>query len=157
MKKENKKGISLLEFLLVLSIIVILSTFAVPAWNRFFEINRYNNFIMAVENAINRAKVVAMEKSTNVGVCISDNQILIYDTGYARSTDPCTGTLLFTVTPESENISISSAGTIIFDPRGLNIMVGGNVCIHHNKFNTYYRIIIGRGHQRIERGEGECP
>ena len=157
MKKENKKGISLLEFLLVLSIIVILSTFAVPAWNRFFEINRYNNFIMTVENAINRAKIVAMEKSTNVGVCISDNQILIYDTGYARSTDPCTGTLLFTVTPESGNISISSAGTIIFDPRGLNIMVGGNVCIHHNKFNTYYKIIIGRGYQRIERGEGECP
>ena len=153
---RNKKGVSLLECLLVLSIIVILSTFAVPAWNRFFEINRYNNFIMAVENAITQAKIVAMERSTNVGVCISGNQILIYDTGYARSNDPCTGTLLFTVTPESENISISSAGTIIFDPRGLNILVGGNVCIHHNEFNTFYRIIIGRGHQRVEKGSGGC-
>ena len=153
---RNKKGVSLLECLLVLSITVILSTFAVPAWNRFFEINRYNNFIMAVENAITQAKIVAMERSTNVGVCISGNQILIYDTGYARSNDPCTGTLLFTVTPESENISISSAGTIIFDPRGLNILVGGNVCIHHNEFNTFYRIIIGRGHQRVEKGSGGC-
>jgi len=153
---KNKKGVSLLECLLVLSIIVILSTFAVPAWNRFFEINRYNNFIMAVENAITQAKIIAMEKSTNVGVCVSGNQILIYDTGYARSNNPCTGTLLFTVTPESENISISSSGTIIFDPRGLNIIVGGNVCIHHNEFNTYYRIIVGRGHQRVEKGSGGC-
>ena len=153
---KNKKGVSLLECLLVLSIIVILSTFAVPAWNRFFEINRYNNFIMAVENAITQAKIIAMEKSTNVGVCVSGNQILIYDTGYARSNNPCTGTLLFTVTPESENISVSSSGTIIFDPRGLNIMVGGNVCIHHNEFNTYYRIRVGRGHQRVEKGSGGC-
>ena len=163
MKKKNKKGISLLEFLLVLSIIVILSTFAVPAWNRFFEINRYNNFIMAVENAITQAKIIAIEKSTNVGVCVSGNQVLIYDTGYARSNNPCAGTLLFTVTPESENISVSSSGTIIFDPRGLNIWAGdeemneGNVCIHHNEFNTYYKIIVGRGHQRVEKGEGECP
>lgn len=153
---KNKKGVSLLECLLVLSIIVILSAFAVPAWNRFFEINRYNNFIMAVENAITQAKIIAMEKSTNVGVCVSGNQILIYDTGYARSNNPCTGTLLFTVTPESENISISSAGKIIFDPRGLNIIVGGNVCIHHNEFNTYYKIIVGRGHQRVEKGSGKC-
>ena len=153
---KNKKGVNLLECLLVLSIIVILSAFAVPAWNRFFEINRYNNFIMAVENAITQAKIIAMEKSTNVGVCVSGNQILIYDTGYARSNNPCTGTLLFTVTPESENISISSSGTIIFDPRGLNILVGGNVCIHHNEFNTYYKIIVGRGHQRVEKGSGGC-
>ena len=153
---KNKKGVSLLECLLVLSIIVILSAFAVPAWNRFFEINRYNNFIMAVENAITQAKIIAMEKSTNVGVCVSGNQVLIYDTGYARSNNPCTGTLLFTVTPESENISISSSGTIIFDPRGLNIIVGGNVCIHHNEFNTYYKIIVGRGHQRVEKGSGGC-
>jgi len=153
---KNKKGVSLLECLIVLSIIVILSTFAVPAWNRFFEINRYNNFIMAVENAITQAKIIAMEKSTNVGVCVSGNQVLIYDTGYARSNNPCTGTLLFTVIPESENISISSSGKIIFDPRGLNILVGGNVCIHHNEFNTYYRIIVGRGHQRVEKGSGEC-
>ena len=160
---KNKKGVSLLECLLVLSIIVILSTFAVPAWNRFFEINRYNNFIMAVENAITQAKIIAMEKSTNVGVCVSGNQILIYDTGYAGSDDPCTGTLLFTVTPESENISVSSSGRkIIFDPRGLNIWAGdeemneGNVCIHHNEFNTYYRITVGRGHQRVEKGSGGC-
>ena len=153
---KNKKGVSLLECLLVLSIIVILSTFAIPAWNRFFEINKYNNFIMAVENAITQAKIIAMEKSTNVGVCVSGNQILIYDTGYAGSDDPCTGTLLFTVTPESENISVSSSGTIIFDPRGLNILVGGNVCIHHNEFNTYYKIIVGRGHQRVEKGSGGC-
>jgi len=153
---KNKKGVSLLECLLVLCIIVILSTFAIPAWNRFFEINRYNNFIMAVENAITQAKIIAMEKSTNVGVCVSGNQVLIYDTGYARSNNPCTGTLLFTVTPESENISISSSGTIIFDPRGLNIIVGGNVCIHHNEFNTYYKIIVGRGHQRVEKGSGGC-
>ena len=154
---KNKKGVNLLECLLVLSIIVILSAFAVPAWNRFFEINRYNNFIMAVESAITQAKIIAMEKSTNVGVCVNGNQVLIYDTGYARSNNPCAGTLLFTVTPESENISISSSGTIIFDPRGLNILVGGNVCIHHNEFNTYYKIIVGRGHQRVEKGEGECP
>ena len=159
---KNKKGVSLLECLLVLSIIVILSTFAVPAWNRFFEINRYNNFIMAVESAITQAKIIAMEKSTNVGVCVSGNQILIYDTGYARNNDPCTGTLLFTVTPESENISISSSGRIIFDPRGVRIPVDEeengevDVCIHHNEFNTFYRIIIGRGHQRVEKGSGGC-
>lgn len=118
---------------------------------------------MATESAIDRAKAVAMGKSTNVGICVSDNQILVYDTGYVRGDDPCTGTLLFAVTPESENISVSSSGKIIFDPRGLRIPVSGeddsegNVCIHHDKFNTYYKIIIGRGHQRVEKGEGECP
>ena len=71
---KNKKGVSLLECLLVLSIIVILSTFTIPAWNRFFEINRYNNFIMAVESAITQAKIIAMEKSTNVGVCVSETK-----------------------------------------------------------------------------------
>jgi len=151
------KGFTLIEFLIVIGIIVILSTFAIPAWDRFVEINRFNSDIMAVEYTINRAKITAMSKTTNVGVCRRDNKILIYDVGFERGATPCEGTLLFEFSPQGRNTQIRGSGDIIFDPRGFSILLGGNVCIENSEISRYYIICIGRGHIRICRGEGTCP
>lgn len=156
MNNLKEKGFSILEFLIVLGIIVILSTFAIPAWDRFMEINRFNNDIMAVEYSINRAKITAMSKTTNVGVCVKNDKILIYDVGFERGNNPCEGTLLFAVTPRGLNTKITGSGNIIFDPRGLSILVGGNVCVYNTELNSYYKIIISRGTQRVEKGSGQC-
>lgn len=161
MSKDKKgNGVTLLEFLIVLSIIIILSTFAVPAWNRFMEINRFNNDIMTVESAINRAKIIAMERSKNIGVCVKteNKTIEIYDKGYSRSdTNPCTGALLFSVTLKGKNSLIEKSRDIIFDPRGLSIQVGASICLRNSQLNNYYKIIIWRGTLRVEKGEGSCP
>lgn len=150
------KGFTLLEFLIVVAIIVILSTFAIPAWDRFIEINKYHNDIMAVEHTINRAKITAMSKTTNIGVCVETNRILINDVGFERGNNPCSGTLLFAVMPQGINTKITSSGSIIFDPRGLNITVGGHICVYNDELNSYYKIIISRGAQRVEKGSGSC-
>jgi len=151
-----EKGFTLIEFLIVIGIIVILSTFAIPAWDRFMEINRFNGDIMAVEYTINRAKLTAMSKTTNVGVCVGNNTILIYDVGFPRGSNPCIGNLLFASVPRGVNTRISSTGSVIFDPRGFDILLGGTICIYNTELNTYYRIIISRGAQRVEKGEGRC-
>jgi type IV fimbrial biogenesis protein FimT len=151
-----EKGFTLIEFLIVVAIIVILSTFAIPAWDRFMEINRFNSDIMAVEYTINRAKITAMSKTTNVGICVDNNRILIYDVGFPRGSNPCSGTLLFASVPKGVNTRISSIGSVIFDPRGFDILLGGTICIYNTELNTYYRIIISRGAQRVEKGEGGC-
>jgi type IV fimbrial biogenesis protein FimT len=152
------KGFTLIEFLIIIAIIVVLSTFAIPAWDRFMEINRFNNDIMAVEYTINRAKVVAMERTTNVGVCVNGNKkLILYDIGPERNNDPCTGTQLLEISLKGFFSNLKNNGIIIFDPRGLNIMVGGNICIENTQLNSYYKIIVGRGHQRVEKGEGRCP
>jgi len=153
-----EKGFTLIEFLIVIGIIVVLSTFAIPAWDRFMEINRFNSDIMAVEYTINRAKITAMSKTTNVGICVdsNDTRILIYDVGFPRGENPCSGTLLFATVPRGVNTRISSTGSVIFDPRGFDILLGGTVCIYNTELNTFYRIIISRGAQRVEKGEGQC-
>lgn len=154
------KGFTLLEFLIVVAIIIILSTFAIPAWDKFMEINRYHNDVMAVEHTINRAKITAMSKTTNVGVCVVDNEprILIYDVGFGRGNNPCSGTFLFGIILRGLNTQITSNGNIIFDPRGLSIVENYNstICIYNTVLNSYYKIIISRGSQRVEKGSGSC-
>lgn len=153
------RGFTLLEFLIVVAIIVILSSFAIPAWDKFIEINKYHNDIIALEHSINRAKITAMSKTTNVGVCIDTitNRILIYDVGFERGNEPCSGNLLFAVKLRSINTQIISNGDIIFDPRGLNIIGGENIiCINNTELNSYYKIIIMMGAQRVEKGIGSC-
>ncbi|PMP66617.1 MAG: hypothetical protein C0190_05280 [Thermodesulfobacterium geofontis] len=152
-----EKGFTLIEFLIVIAIIVILSTFAIPAWNRFMEINRFNSDIMAVEYTINRAKLTAMSKTTNVGVCVKDNKLFIYDVGFERGATSCEGNLLFEVKLQGRNTQIKNSGDIIFDPRGLSISVGGNICVENSELNRYYILCISRGAIRANKGEGVCP
>ena len=152
-------GITLIEFLIIIIIIAILTNIGISAWERFYEINEYNNNIMAVEYTINKSKIIAMEKTINIGICIDseNNQIIVYEIGYERNDNPCSGTRLFTVKPKGEGTQISSSGIIIFDPRGLNIIDEGDICIQNTKLNTYYKIVIGKGYQKIEKGKGLCP
>lgn len=157
MSTFTSKGFSLLEFLVVLGIITILSTFAIPAWDRFMEINRFNKDVIATEYGINKARITAMARTTNVGVCTGNRQILVYDTGFERGNNPCRGTLLFTITLSGLSTTLTGSGTIIFDPRGLTTTwEGGSVCLRNAKLNNYYKITVERGTQRVEKGEGQC-
>jgi phage pi2 protein 07 len=99
-----------------------------------------------------------MSKTTNVGICVENNKIFVYNVGFERTTNnPCTGEVILEVMPQGKNTQIKSSNNIIFDPRGLNISLGGNICIDNNKFNRYYIICVSRGAIRADKGEGTCP
>ncbi|WP_038056943.1 pilus assembly FimT family protein [Thermodesulfobacterium hydrogeniphilum] len=154
--RERYSGITIVELFLVIAIMVIIASIAIPSLQRFFKINKYFNDVIKIEYSINKAKMMAMERTTNIGVCIENNELKLYDTGYERGNNPCIGTLIFVVKPEDKHTQIISNGTIIFDPRGLNISSGGNICIPNSNLNVYYRIIVGQGYLKTEKGEGTC-
>ena len=163
---ENKKGVSLLECFLVLSIIVILSTFTVPSIQKLYRTYKFNEYAFKLESLVRWAKITAIEKGINVSICVSERNILVYNETTSR--DPsCSGNVLkvlkitddwidsnIKVSLNNIKVSLNKAG-LMFDPRGLAIF-GGNVCISDG--SRYYKVVLqsGRGAITIKSGEGGC-
>ena len=156
---ENKKGVSLLECLLVLSIIVILSTFTVPSIQKLYRTYKFNEYAFKLESLVRWAKITAIEKGINVSICVSERNVLVYNETTSR--DPsCSGQILKSlIIPDTwiaSSISVAlDASGLMFDPRGLAIF-GGNVCISDG--SRYYKVVLqsGRGAITIKSGEGGC-
>lgn len=153
-KKLNNKGFSLVELMVVIALITILSAVAIPQINKFYRTYKYIEYTSSMENLVRWAKMTAMERSINVGLCVdTTNKVLrIVDMGTNR-TGICTGTDLNTLRIEHDFVSIGGSGSA-FDPRGFAIFTG-NVCLTNG--SSYYKAIISRfGAIRIEKGSGNC-
>lgn len=120
-KVVKNSGFTLTEVLIVISIAVIIAIIAIPNIRKYYSIYKSNEKVKEVESALKWARLVAMERTTNIGLCVENNQLKIIDMGTSRS-GICTGSILRTI-KGTQDIIISGSGSA-FDPRGLAIFSG---------------------------------
>jgi type IV fimbrial biogenesis protein FimT len=154
----SEKGFSLVEALIVVIILGVLSAAAIPLYNRSIGDHKLTNYGNNLQYLVKYAKIVAMEQTTNVGVCIdSTTTLTLYNMGGSRGAGSCSGTAIKSMVIEGgdaagHNISLAGSGGS-FDPRGLAIFTG-NVCVSNGI--KYYRAVINRTGIRMENKTGTC-
>lgn len=144
------KGFTLIELLIVIGILTILISVAVPQIMKYYRIYKYNEYVSQVEYTLKWAKVEAMARGVNLGICVENNSITVYDIGSNRS-GYCTGTPLRRVESKDSFVQITGTSGMGFDPRGLAIM-GGNVQVKNTNTGRCTKFIIQtlRGYIRRE-------
>lgn len=99
MKFKIKKttGFSLVELLAIISIIGILVLISIP-YLKNYQLNLiYEQYANSAEFLVRQAKMLAMTKNTNVGVCVDNEKtILIVDMFPERRNYYCIGTVIRT-------------------------------------------------------------
>lgn len=151
-KKLNNKGLSLTELLVVIAILAILAGIAIPQLIKYYREHKFWDYASQMEYLVKQAKVYAMERTTNVGVCVSGNTLSIRDIGTSRSAGICTGTVIRTMTISESYVTLGGSGGS-FDPRGLAIQLG-NTCVAYSGKNV--KMYISRTGIRKETGTGGC-
>jgi prepilin-type N-terminal cleavage/methylation domain-containing protein len=155
---RQDKGFSLIEMLIVITIAGVLATIAVTSYRGMVKKHKLVQYGSEMEYMVKYAKIIAMERTSNTGVCIGSNtNLVIYDIGTNRGADACTGASVKTMAVTSadaagNNISVAGSSAS-FDPRGLAISTG-NVCVTNNA--RYIKACIGRTGIRMEEGAGGC-
>ncbi|MCS7149994.1 MAG: hypothetical protein N2Z40_07610 [Caldimicrobium sp.] len=111
-------GFSIFEFLIILGIILILIRIGVPNIIKISRIYKYNDYVFQVEKLLNYARILSMERSINVAICVTNSSsMLVYNRGYNRSI-VCSGEILGRVMIVDDFVELSG-GPGAFDPRGL--------------------------------------
>lgn len=165
MRINNQKGFSLVELMIVVSIFAILAAIAIPALLKYQRDFKFLDYASQMEYLVKQGKIYAMERTVNVGVCVSGNTLAIRNLGTSRGAGICSGTAIMTMTVTDSYVTLAGSGAS-FDPRGLAIQIG-NVCVIYPDRNMYEAIRISRAGIRTERGEdnrtetergtGACP
>lgn len=151
----SKKGFTLIELLAVIALISILALVAGADIRRFYLAYKYYDYAFSMESTVRWAKVTAMERATNIGICVDNSKLLtIRNLGAVRSTNPCQGTIIRSLQiDQGEPFNFVGSGASL-DPRGFAISFG-NVCLTDGR--KFYRISISRfGAFRVENGQGNC-
>lgn len=159
------KGFTLIEVCIVIVVIIVVAAIAVPSFKTYYRIHKFKDYSYSMENMIKGSKVIAMERSVNIGVCVDSTAktVRIVDMGVSRS-EICTGTTLNTLKIEDDFVTLSSTETskdkgtygLAFDPRGFSIYLGGNVCVSDGV--KHYKVVVSGfgGAMRIDKGSGGC-
>jgi prepilin-type N-terminal cleavage/methylation domain-containing protein len=151
-------GFTVIEMLITLIIVGILSAIGVPSYLKLMKSYTLNQYAANMDYLVKYARVMAMEKTTNSGICVnSSTQLIIYNIGTNRGSGICTGTASMTLNIDSShasgyNISINGSGGS-YDPRGIAIQLG-NVCVTNG--SKYFKTVISRTGMRSEEGAGGC-
>ncbi len=152
-------GFSLIEVLIVVIILGVLSAVGIPLYKETIRDHKLTKYGNNLEYLIKSAKIMAMEKTTNIGVCVdSSTKLTIYNMGTGRGGGACSGTEVMSMTIDSGdaagyNVSLAgSSGS--FDPRGLAISTG-SACVSNG--SKYYKVFISRTGLRTESKSGACP
>lgn len=115
-------GLSLVEFLVIIAILVIIITIAMPNVTRYYKTYKFNQYVLEIENTLKWARMIAMERSINVSVEVEGSAVKFYSTG--ENLDPQISRVMLrsiSISPYDQNfIKFEATGfPIIFDPRGL--------------------------------------
>ncbi len=118
---RSKRGLTLLEVLIVILIISILASIAIPAFGRYYRVYKYNEYVLQVESTLKWARLIAMERGINVGICVQNNTLTLHNMGTRRS-GICFGDVIRRIEIRDNFVSLSaSGGGSAFDPRGFAI------------------------------------
>ncbi|MEM4214395.1 MAG: hypothetical protein QXZ28_04315 [Candidatus Methanomethylicaceae archaeon] len=151
---KSKQGFSIFELFVVVVLINIITAVAIPSIQRFYRTYKYIEYASRMEHTVRWARIIAMERSINVSVCIEENnRITVRNMGTSRAY-PCIGEEITHFDTEGNNFISISGSDVSFDPKGFAIQPG-NVCITNG--SSYTRAVISRfGAIRLERGSGTC-
>lgn len=154
---KKNRGFSLLEILIVIAIIGIVAAIAVPSFMAYYKMHRFNENAFSMESLIKEGKLIAMERSINVGLCVdaSAKTFQVINMGQSQS-NICQGDILRELEITDDFISLSGSGAF-FDARGFSWPHIGSVCISRDSAK-YLRATMSRfGAIRMERGNSGCP
>lgn len=151
----NKKAFTLIEMLVVISIIAVLLGVAMLYGPKYMRTYKYKEDVFQTEMAIKNAKLKAMERSINVSVCTNVKTLTVVDRKRDRSACSCDGTVLITVNLSNYSNYSGNGCRFMFDPRGLAVF-GGNVCLSNGDVYTKFTVAAGAGRILVERGSGQC-
>ena len=151
----NKKAFTLIELLIVISIIAILLNTAILYGPKFMRTYKYKEDVFQTEMAIKNAKLKALERSINVAVCTNGKTLTVVNRGRDRSVCSCDGAVLYTVNLSSYSNYSGADCRFMFDPRGLAVF-GGSVCLSNTEVYTKFTVQAGAGRILVERGSGQC-
>lgn len=157
--RKTKGGFTIVEAIVAAGIVAILASIGILTLYRYRHVYIFQQYSSELEISVRRAKILAMERSTNIGVCVSQNKVEIRDIGTQRGAGICSGNIVHTISVDpvdSGYISFQGSG-FSFDPRGFAIFAG-NVCVQNTRGNNYFLICVSRfGGIRTQKGAGLCP
>ena len=157
MKKE--KAFTLVELLIVIGILLILSGVGFYYFSSIYKKEELKKHASILEYFIKEARMYAIQKSVNVGLCVPDNQtVQMINMGTQRG-DPCSGNIVrkFSVKPPfiiKESVALNKNG-LAFDPRGTAIY-SGNICLQGEDYHYKFVLSTGRGYIKEESAPGTC-
>ncbi len=151
-KLRQNRGFSIIELMIVVAVIAILSGIAVPQLLNYYRDYKFLDYASQMEYLVKQGKIYAMERTTNVGVCVSGNTLSIRDIGTSRGAGICTGTPIRSMTVTDSYVTLGGSGGS-FDPRGLAIQIGTTCVTYSGKF---VKMHISRAGIRKEAGSGGC-
>lgn len=152
-------GFSIVELMIVVIIMGVVSSLAIPSVRETIRGHKLTQNGKSIEYLVRYAKIMSMERTTNIGVCVNDSKTLtLYDLGTDRSAGVCSGTSIMNMTvPDTDasgySISLSGSGASL-DPRGLAIQTG-NGCVSNGI--TYYNVVVNRTGVSVDSKAGPCP
>jgi len=109
----NRRGVTLIEFVIILIIIVILTVIAVPTFITFYKTHRLKSTTEALYYALQFARTEAVKRNTTVYVSFTTGDSWCFGVNPGSSCNCGTAgscTLLTVSAPQAQQISLSQSG-----------------------------------------------
>jgi type IV fimbrial biogenesis protein FimT len=150
MKVKSAKGFSLLEMLVVITLLLIVASVAVPYFNSFVANRNLQEAVGALMADLNFAKQSAVTQNINytVSFSVSDNTYTVQGGTYnvtKNLNDFGSRTFIF-----SQNFS---SDKVTFQPRGTISGAGGTIYLRNNKDSSIHVVVnlLGRVTKTIDQ------